>query len=350
MESNEETLFQTALMNYISDNYSKSVENFTELISKNPESKSLPSYLLYRTNANIKLGKYEEGIKDIETIEKNTTYEKGFNFYLTKGILNFKLSKYVDSKMSFVSALQSLNVNDSEHRKRLIPWMNKIDIELKENGIVDWNKSNKEDIKIIYNWIQTGEKIQIDITSNHNLNDYNIKINNRSIEFINKLTNEVKYTINLTNGIKPEESNYTISSQLKLKLELKKEVPNFNWVNLENKINTNSNKDNERLPSGYYPSSSKVKKDWNQIDHEFAKIEKDETIIGGRGGDEGMMNLFKMIYAQSDENTRRAMIKSFQTSGGTVLSTNWDEVKEKDYEGKDKPEPPKGREWAKPEN
>lgn len=25
-------------------------------------------------------------------------------------------------------------------------------------------------------------------------------------------------------------------------------------------------------------------------------------------------------------------MKSFQTSGGTVLSTNWDEVKEKDYE------------------
>ena len=329
MESNEETLFQTALMNYISDNYSKSVENLTELISKNPESKLLPSYLLYRTNANIKLGKYEEGVKDIETLEKNSSYEKGFNFYLTKGILNFKLSKYVDSKMSFVSALQSLSVNDSEHRKRLIPWMNKIDIELKENGIVDWNKSNKGEIKIIYNWIQTGEKITVDITSNHNLNEYNIKINNRSIDFINKLSNEIKYTINLTNGIIPEQSNYTISSQLKLKLELKKEVANFNWVNLENKVNTNSNKDNERLPSGYYPSSSKV---------------------GGRGGDEGMMNLFKMIYAQSDENTRRAMIKSFQTSGGTVLSTNWDEVREKDYEGKDKPEAPKGREWAKPDN
>jgi suppressor of G2 allele of SKP1 len=26
------------------------------------------------------------------------------------------------------------------------------------------------------------------------------------------------------------------------------------------------------------------------------------------------------------------MMKSFQTSGGTVLSTNWNEVKEKDYE------------------
>ena len=34
------------------------------------------------------------------------------------------------------------------------------------------------------------------------------------------------------------------------------------------------------------------------------------------------------------------MIKSFQTSGGTVLSTNWNEVKEKDYEGKDLPNTP----------
>ena len=119
-------------------------------------------------------------------------------------------------------------------------------------------------------------------------------------------------------------------------------------MNLENI--TNNNTGDDRKISGYYPSSSKVKKDWNQIDHEFGKIEKDETIIGGRGGDQGMMNLFKMIYEQSDENTRRAMIKSFQTSGGTVLSTNWDEVKDKDYEGKDKPEPPKGREWAKPDN
>jgi hypothetical protein len=46
------------------------------------------------------------------------------------------------------------------------------------------------------------------------------------------------------------------------------------------------------------------------------------------------------------------MVKSFQTSGGTVLyiiiyiniirSTNWDEVKTKDYEEKDRPDAPKG--------
>jgi suppressor of G2 allele of SKP1 len=37
------------------------------------------------------------------------------------------------------------------------------------------------------------------------------------------------------------------------------------------------------------------------------------------------------------------MIKSFQTSGGTVLSTDHDEVMKKDYEGKDRPSPPKGQ-------
>ena len=87
-----------------------------------------------------------------------------------------------------------------------------------------------------------------------------------------------------------------------------------------------------------YPTSNKNKTNWDQIDKNIKKDlakEKPE-------GDEALNNLFKEIYGKADEETRRAMIKSYQTSGGTVLSTNWGEVKEKDYEGRDKVDPPEG--------
>ena len=47
---------------------------------------------------------------------------------------------------------------------------------------------------------------------------------------------------------------------------------------------------------------------------------------------DALNKLLKDIFAKGSDETKRAMAKSFQTSGGTVLSTNWNEVKEKDYD------------------
>ena len=79
-----------------------------------------------------------------------------------------------------------------------------------------------------------------------------------------------------------------------------------------------------------YPNSKK--RDWSNF-----KVEDDD---GAPQGEDALNKLFKDIYSKSDEDTRRAMMKSFQESNGTVLSTNWKDVGAREVKG----EAPKGME------
>ncbi|GJV98003.1 putative ribonuclease H-like domain-containing protein, partial [Tanacetum coccineum] len=77
-----------------------------------------------------------------------------------------------------------------------------------------------------------------------------------------------------------------------------------------------------------YPSSRPTK-DWDKLEAQVKKEEKDEKL----DGDAALNKFFRDIYKDADEDTRRAMRKSFVESNGTVLSTNWKEVGSKMVEG-----------------
>jgi suppressor of G2 allele of SKP1 len=165
---------------------------------------------------------------------------------------------------------------------------------------------------------------------------------------------------NLYSEIDVEKSKINIKDE-KVLVKLRKANDGYEWHELLGKADGSSIKkttkkkepaDNvnatdtvtpEKIPT--IPKKSDIPRpyashrDWDAIE----KIIEEEEKKDKPQGDEAMNKLFQQIYANASEDTKRAMVKSFQTSGGTVLSTNWDEVKEKDYE-KERPAPD-GVEW-----
>eukprot|EP00274_Cyanoptyche_gloeocystis_P003478 CAMPEP_0196666758 /NCGR_PEP_ID=MMETSP1086-20130531/64695_1 /TAXON_ID=77921 /ORGANISM="Cyanoptyche gloeocystis , Strain SAG4.97" /LENGTH=391 /DNA_ID=CAMNT_0042003995 /DNA_START=48 /DNA_END=1223 /DNA_ORIENTATION=- len=182
-----------------------------------------------------------------------------------------------------------------------------------------------------------------------------------TVSVTTKLNNSTdwQWDMDLWDPIDPADCSATFSPT-KIELKLKKAFAGRKWEKLEvdPKRKRTEERDGsakapapaepstpapaaEKKPS--YPSSSKHKVNWDEIDKEVDK----ELAQEKPSGDESLTKLFQDIFSKGDENTKRAMMKSFSESGGTVLSTNWNEVGKKPVECT----PPSGMEaksWKKP--
>ncbi|CAA9987610.1 calcyclin binding protein, putative [Plasmodium knowlesi strain H] len=134
----------------------------------------------------------------------------------------------------------------------------------------------------------------------------------------------------LFSKIIPRRTSVSVTP-MKVEVTLEKLQPGVEWPQLEKLEESEKDKANglaQNKENLLNPFSGKSTHEWDKL---TKSIKEDE--------DEGNIDtFFRKIYNEGDDDTKRAMIKSFQTSRGTVLSTNWKDVQHKNYE-QDKPVP-----------
>jgi len=182
--------------------------------------------------------------------------------------------------------------------------------------------------RIRVDWYQTESDVVINILAKGiKKEDVNVEYQSKKIliKFAMPTGEMYERTLNLFKEFNLDTCSMKVMST-KIEIRLKK-LDASSWTSLEAVAAPT-----EIIPT--YPSSSKHKKDWAKIDKELSK-QKDD--------DQDVNSLFAKIFEGGDDNTKKAMIKSMQESGGTVLSTNWEEVGKKKVEIS----PPDGMEYRK---
>ena len=126
-EISEESLLSDSLDNFIFDNIETTLKKMDTMISKYPESPKKNEYIFYRAICNLKLGKFEEALKDLDILDKDNNYNNNFYYNLIRGKVLYYLTKFEESKIALNKGLE-LN---KEKEYLFKEWIKKIEDELK---------------------------------------------------------------------------------------------------------------------------------------------------------------------------------------------------------------------------
>lgn len=356
-------LFGKANDEFIDENYRKALELYTEAIQLDDKRDDI---YCNRAQTFLKLEKYQEAVNDAsQALKINPNNVKAF---FRQGMALFYLGDYTSAKEAFVKG-QTLDAGDGN----FATWIRKCEAECDlQNGSqshADVGVSNtpapsheqekaassisavpsvqqpsapvKEQSR--HSWYQTQTHVVVDVMlKNVQSDQLDLQIEDRSLSVTVKMATGSDYNLelDLSHPIFAQQSSYKI---MKTKIEIKlKKQEGIQWTKLEGEEPTNIKQiqvKDDGNAAHTYPSSSHYTRNWDKLAQEVTEEEKNEK----KEGDAALNDLFQKIYADGTPETKKAMMKSFYESGGTVLSTNWNEIGDKKTDIK----PPDGMEFKK---
>jgi len=339
--------FEEANEAFVDDKYEQAYELYTKAVSSDDKSDNQYSskILAARAQCALKLKKYADALNDSNNaIQFDETNIKA---YLRKGTALYHQDSKEEAFKVFVRGLEIDSAND-----QLKVWKEKCEKELQEkkpattNGTTTAAPVPAVPAKIKHSFYQSDTAVNIQIPIKGLKKDQvQVETTDSTLSVSTKVPatgNDYSLEIDLAHPIDSSRTSFNVTG-LNIEIKLYKRQA-IQWGSLDAQSSAGKTQPpvpmsrplTEKAPG--YPSSSQRAKNWDKLEAQIKKDEKDNK------EDTGDANaIFQQLYRDSDENTRRAMNKSMYESGGTCLNMNWEEVSK----AKVTCEPPDGMEWKK---
>jgi len=355
----------------------------------------LTEALTARSSCQHKRGKFVEALSDAQIAVARSP--NSYKAYLRKGMAAFSLEEYESAKSAFADGVKIAPESQQAHFRT---WIRKCEAELADENedededtaplghpqhtkpqvvpatppstpadpsymsnrpdsstsqlstSVPAQSPNTEPVvekpKYRHEWFQTATHVTVEVfVKGRKKEQVKVQFQSKNIDVSMALDGGSEYNLNLdlADEIEVEACKFEVlSTKIEIKLKKSRSVK---WETLEapNDPTAKSVKqwdsveDKSAPKATLYPSSSrqaaKTGRDWDKLAKDSGADEEEKL-----EGDAALNKVFAGIYKNASDEQRKAMLKSFQESGGTVLSTNWEDV----GKGPVKGSPPNGME------